>query len=492
VKRTRAIVLLGGLLLLGGAASSPVQARPASKIVSAPSSPTHLTSRAFRTYIWPRARKGKRFLGYLRVGQRVALRSAKPVPGAGCRRGFYAIEPRGYVCHDRTVTFAEDSAFLRANAHTDPREGPFPYEYAISNGTPMYRRVPTRAEQHRYEWRFGKAGTHRRLPMFQRGHEHLAVSDPIAVTGPMPAFLRNGGGARGKPLSLLRQNIPHGAMMSFTRAFDVAGRTFLLSTDLTVVPANRVRRFRRSAFQGVRIGGEVRLPVAWIRQKPRPVYARDKGGRIVAEGSSYPVRSFVMITEEKIVQDGVTYLRVKTSESAPERFIAQRHATVVRARKKRPRGVRPGEKWILARLTQGTLTAYEDLTPVFVTLMSPGQGGVPRSGGDLVRDSTTPLGAYRITFKDRATMMAPLSKPRKFWADNVPFTQYFRAPFAIHGAYWHEKFGELASAGCINVSPIDAAHLFSWTDPPVPDGWQGVAGAGAPQNGPASMVVVER
>jgi hypothetical protein len=223
------------------------------------------------------------------------------------------------------------------------------------------------------------------------------------------------------------------------------------------------------------------------------VYTRSESGSIVRSAASYAVRTFAQLTGRETKQDGVRYLEVKPSADQPgPRFMAASDATVVRAVQRRPFGVKPGEKWILARITQGTLVAYEDLTPVFATLMSPGQGGVPRRGGDLVKDSTTPLGSYRITFKDRAATMAPMTKPRTFWAADVPFTQYFRAPFAIHGVYWHETFGEPMSAGCINVSPIDAAYLFSWTDPPVPEGWQGVAGAGAPQNGPSSVVVVRR
>ena len=66
--------------------------------------------------------------------------------------------------------------------------------------------------------------------------------------------------------------MPHGVMVAFTRAFDFGGRTFLLSTDLTVVPADRVREFRRSDFEGTVLGGDKRLPLAWIRSEDRPRY----------------------------------------------------------------------------------------------------------------------------------------------------------------------------------------------------------------------------
>ena len=55
------------------------------------------------------------------------------------------------------------------------------------------------------------------------------------------------------------------------------------------------------------------------------------------------------------------------------------------------------------------------------------------------------------------------------------WTQYFKQPYALHGAYWHERFGEKMSAGCPNLSPLDAEWLFGFTEPALPDGWQGVA-----------------
>ncbi len=47
-------------------------------------------------------------------------------------------------------------------------------------------------------------------------------------------------------------------------------------------------------------------------------------------------------------------------------------------------------------------------------------------------------------------------------------------PFALHAAYWHDRFGEPKSGGCVNLSPRDARRLFEWTDPVVPETWHGV------------------
>src|SRR5690606_5439978 len=100
-------------------------------------------------------------------------------------------------------------------------------------------------------------------------HEHLAVADPITPTDEVPPFLAAGRGARGPVLEVFRRSLPRGTMFSFTEAFDHGGRTFLLSADLTVVPADRVRLFRRSDFHGVALGA-VKLPIAWFRERDRP------------------------------------------------------------------------------------------------------------------------------------------------------------------------------------------------------------------------------
>lgn len=475
------------ILLLLGASLAHAEAR------EQPRGAARLTSIADKTWIWPTPARGERFLGYIRVGQSVALRSNERIAGDGCSGGFAAIEPRGFVCHDRTVTLEASSPWIRANADTLPTRGPLPYRYAISNGAPMYARVPTIAEQDKSEWRYGKAGETAPLPMFQRGHEHLATSDPIVAVDPIPEFLQGGGSAR-STTNLLRRSLPHGSMMAFTRAFDVGGRTFLLSTDLTVVPANRVRAFSESSFHGVRLGKGTALPIGWIRHEDRFAF-RLTGQGMMATDERLPVRSFVALDGQQEDQAGQRFLALAEGSNATSgtRYIRQSDATVVRRRTRRPFGVGAGDKWIIVSITEGTLVAYDDLEPVYATLISPGLGGLPRPGGDLVKDSTTPLGAFRITFKDRAATMSPeIGEDRSFWIADVPFTQYFSPPFALHATYWHERFGELMSGGCINASPMDARWLFEWTEPHVPDGWQGATGAGAKDNGRASWIVVTR
>jgi lipoprotein-anchoring transpeptidase ErfK/SrfK len=439
-------------------------------------------------------KKGERYLGYIRVGESVALKKPEPVRGPGCARGFWSIEPRGYVCNDMLVSRDPPPELKPAFDATLPIGGPFPYKYAISNGTPMYNRVPTRVEQARVERPYGPAGKYVPLSKFLAAHEDLATDEPIAPTDPLPAFLEGNRWTRPGRFDLVRQKIPRGSMLSYTKAFAVEGRTFLLSVDLTVVPADRVRPFKPSTFHGVRLGGDVDLPIAWFRKTPRPKFRKLEAGGVEPVGTSvFPARSYAQLTGVKANVDGVEYLETKEREGGQPVWVKASDATVVERRDKLPFGVREGIKWVHVRITQGTLVAYEGLRPVYATLISPGSGGVPVKGIDPVKASTTPTGTFYVTFKDRAATMSPeTGEDRSFWIADVPHTQYFNPPFALHASYWHERFGEPTSAGCVNLSPLDAESLFQWSDPPVPPGWQGAAGAGAPENGPTTAVVVSR
>src|SRR5690606_32607400 len=121
-------------------------------------------------------------------------------------------------------------------------------------------------------------------------------------------------------------------------------------------------------------------------------------------------------------------------------------------------------KWIHFSIGQGTLVTYEGSRPLFATLASPGIGGVPGPGADPLSTRTTPVGTYRIQFKHRTDDMSPeQTENRSYWIADVPYAMYFKQPFAIHVAYWHESFGEPMSGGCINVSPKDEigrAHVL--------------------------------
>ncbi len=146
----------------------------------------------------------------------------------------------------------------------------------------------------------------------------------------------------------------------------------------------------------------------------------------------------------------------------------------------RPKGVAQTDRWMHIDLSQQILAAYEGDKMVYATLVSTGKSG---------RASTkTHPGRYQIYGKTVHGSMR--GKPwDDYYAEEVPYVMHFDGGRALHGAYWHDQFGIEKSHGCINLSPADAAWLFKWIPPDVPDGWHSVL----PVNwgGPNVAVVVD-
>jgi hypothetical protein len=61
-----------------------------------------------------------------------------------------------------------------------------------------------------------------------------------------------------------------------------------------------------------------------------------------------------------------------------------------------------------------------------------------------------------------------------YFVDEVPDAMFFRRGLALHGTFWHDRFGRRMSHGCVNLSLADAAWLFAWGPPRLPEGWHGI------------------
>jgi hypothetical protein len=463
-------------------ADDPAATTPAPAAPAAPAEPPgpRIGSIKYITWVYSQPTHEGRKIGYLREGTSAALASPDAVPGHGCKGGWRSIKPFGFVCHDSsTVLDPKHPLWAAQSFAAQDASGVMPFRYAFSTGAPMYGRIPTEAEQLKVEGDPAKRPKPQKLGSWSSGHEELADAPPIKGTDAVPAIFRDLPPGKTTPVHwgedhrIVRKWIPNGSMLAFSHAFEANGRTWLLSPDLTIVPADRVRPFRTSTFHGTPLGGDVELPLAWARRDAVTKYERKEGG-FSPLPDKLPPRTFVRLGTERIEDGKKAYL----ATTDPKVWVLESDVAVARAKDKLPFGVKDDEKWLEVHIRTGTLVAYVGLKPVFATLVSPGAGGVGPYNGtneELVKLSATPLGSYRIVWKTRAAAMSPeKGEPEKFWIADVPWTQYFRAPFAIHTAYWHEDFGMPKSAGCINVSPEDGKHLFGWTDPPVPTSWQGV------------------
>lgn len=119
------------------------------------------------------------------------------------------------------------------------------------------------------------------------------------------------------------------------------------------------------------------------------------------------------------------------------------------------------EKWIEVDLSEQRLFAHEGDKIAFDFLISSGKPWTP-----------TVQGEFRIWGKYKYAKMSGGTPGTKsyYYLPNVPFIQYFHRDYGLHGAYWHNNFGQTMSHGCVNISIPDSEKLFYWTSPVLPEG----------------------
>ena len=109
-------------------------------------------------------------------------------------------------------------------------------------------------------------------------------------------------------------------------------------------------------------------------------------------------------------------------------------------------------KWIEVDLSEQKLYLKENGQTAHSFLVSTGKW------------APTPKGEWRIWAKLRYARMSGGSKALGTFYDlpNVPYTMYYNQGYGIHGAYWHNNFGNPMSHGCVNMKPEEAGIVFNW------------------------------
>jgi hypothetical protein len=127
--------------------------------------------------------------------------------------------------------------------------------------------------------------------------------------------------------------------------------------------------------------------------------------------------------------------------------------------------VDPNEKKIEANLDYQTLSCYEGNTEVYFCRLASGLGYDP-STGQASDKLATPVGNLLTHWKIISLNMTAGTFQSGYSTPAVPWSTMISGDgVAIHGAFWHNAFGEKRSHGCINVSPEDAKWIFRWTTP---------------------------
>ena len=169
-------------------------------------------------------------------------------------------------------------------------------------------------------------------------------------------------------------------------------------------------------------------------------------------------------TTEKVKQ---TWYKVTFSEHLryPERhngdwYVAADFVREVRATSAGYKGVGTNavsNKKIIVDRSEQMAYAYDDGELFMKQSVSTGKG-----------ETLTPRGTFSIFSKTPSRyMQGPLPgiSDQVYDLPGVPWTMYFTEQGgAFHGAYWHDKFGQQWSHGCVNLPIASAEKLYNWAD----------------------------
>lgn len=104
-------------------------------------------------------------------------------------------------------------------------------------------------------------------------------------------------------------------------------------------------------------------------------------------------------------------------------------------------------------LARQWLSAYQGEVLVLDAPISSGKDGFE-----------TPTGAWRIYARYAHKTLRGSQNGETWHVPDVPAVMFYWGGFAIHGVYWHDRFGtgERHSHGCVGIAPHDARFLFAW------------------------------
>lgn len=421
-------------------------------------------------------------VGQLRAGAIVEV-DPKPVSGKGCQAGFRKIMPVGYVCLG-TATLDLAHPIVRASTRRPDHTQKLPYMYGIAvRGGPAYQNLPSaevvkslepNLASHLKRWSADRvSGASYGNELWAKWKSEAPVPALVAMEEKrtdteLPWYLRSdartpnlGGRTTDGPKAgeFSRRN-----GVSFVDSVLWEGRRYNVAVDLRLMPADRFRPIRGSELHGFRVPEDTKLPCAIVKST-KAKKLEESSGRLVAS-ESIPWRSVLPLTGRQRIRKGRHFLEVEQGTWVAEDDVAR-----IDPLRKPPGWANDGEKWLDINVSRQTLTAYEGLNPVYVTLVSTGEAGLE----DPATTRATKRGIFRIHTKYLTATMDSRVVGEEFELRDVPYVQYFTEGYALHAAYWHDVFGQPKSHGCINLAPEDARRLFFWTGPQVPAGWHGAA-----------------
>ena len=380
---------------------------------------THLAlPSGFMTPVFDRVEKPRKVIGRVRRGSALSIRKAKTQITCYSRkqRGFwYEVEGGGVLCSRSGFKIVKAAKPLRPKQRDPVIKASIPFEYArvVTSGTPRLRRRPTLKQ-----WN----------------------------------ALKTIGGPKDDPSGLMIERMVGDFFVSLDREVEIEGKKFMRTVRNEFVAMDALKPKAPPVMRGERLGRGLSLPLAFV-------YGEDHTEVLCQDSQA---TCGVAEKHARFKPEGYTRVKGERYAKAPNNLLVPTKALRILRTQARPGGVGPSEKWIHVDLARQGIVAYEGDQPVYATLISSGKEG-----------HDTPSGLYRVKRKFIAkTMRAIDPKEGLYHIEDIPYIMYYHGGYALHGAFWHDTFGNVRSHGCTNLPPADARWLFHWSNPDVPNGWQ--------------------
>jgi len=237
------------------------------------------------------------------------------------------------------------------------------------------------------------------------------------------------------------------------------------------VKATDLEALTGSEFRGFELDEVRRLPVAFVVK--RGVRRFTIEGREAEKDEQLDYHAVIPLSGRFRTLGDVKYWA--TAEG--KHWVRHRDVTVVQKRSVFPDFASDSQRWIDVSVIAGTVVLYEGRRPVYATLASVARpaleyGETEPTPQALARATT--LGTLHVAAKHVTLVQKdPLAWGENFQVFDVPWATELSSGQFLHAAYWHDRFGIEHGSGSIQVSPADAARIWHFATPALPEGWHG-------------------
>lgn len=259
------------------------------------------------------------------------------------------------------------------------------------------------------------------------------------------------------PTRFILRHLREGYFFTIDRWVNIYDRQMYRTTRYWFVPREGTETVSGPLFEGIEVSDETTLPFIWVTDPTAKICSSPQlpipdAGLQCPSATRHERLPYLGRREEH----GIWY------KTRGNHWIPALQVALVDRVKSRPSGVGADERWIHVDLRNQVAALYEGDRMTFVTLISSGDEG-----------HETPTGTYRLESKHISATMDNEDNPSgPYMIQDVPWVMFFKGSYALHGAFWHDRFGLKTSHGCVNLAPADARRFFDFgTAPELPEGW---------------------